>query len=619
MSAALLLGPLAALGFQEPTPPVWPPFPAFVWRQDSAGRGLEEGLAEEFGGTNVEGPADDPRLLEQGLAFYVGHGPGRDALHLDTDRESYRELWEEYWHERDGDRLVRVPCLHEDATRADLRGRLERTLAARGGAQGLGISLGDEVGLTPYGAPLDLCASSACRAAFSAFVEDSPTWSALLGVRDGAAPFPTTDETRLAWIDGDASHVSAWLARRDFHVATVEGVLQELAVQLRRARPELPVGLLGQSGRTAFGDVDLADVLPFLDFIEVYRLLDSRELVYSWRRDDQRCLLTLFRDPEAPYGATWIAWEHWLRGGDGVVLWSDRELTRHPEHRRHMAGAVAGIRRLRVAWPGWRPRPAGVGLIHASDSLALSWLRDALHDGPTWMRRFPSYQNEHGTREVALRAWLRLLEDLGILPGAVPLERVGPALVERFPVLVANHLILLDAPEVDRLRSYVAAGGQLWVHGPLGTHDRAGARREASLLETIDGGAGRVTVVSLEAARYLRERWGRRGELGYPTRARNALSELGLPVRAGAPEVALLGTDLPFLRAAVAQEDGSWLLAALPNAAAPSERAKLEDLELRLVAPAGWELQVVHPPGDGRNAPQRLPAGEPLLLRLVRD
>jgi len=619
LRAALLLAPLVALGSQESSPPVWPAFPAFVWRQDSAGRGLEQGLAREFGGTNVEGAAEDARLLEQELAFYVGHGPGRDALHLDTDRESYRELWDAYWRDRDGDRLVRVPCLHEEEVRADMGRRLERTLAARGGAQGLGVSLGDEVGLTPYGAPLDLCASSACRAAFADFVQASPTWSALLEVEDGRPPFPTTDETRLAWIDGDPRHVSAWLARRDFHVDTVEGLLEELARQLRRARPELPVGLLGQSGRTAFGDVDLADVLPFLDFIEVYRLLDSRELVNTWRRDDQRSLLTLFRDPEAEHGATWIAWEHWLRGGDGVVLWSDRELVRHPEHRRRMAEAVAGIRRLREAWSGWRPRPEGVGVIHSSDSLALSWLREALHDGPTWMRRFPSYQNRHGAREVALQGWLRLLEDLGVLPGAVPIERVGPELVGRFPVLIANHLVLLDPPEVARLRSYVAAGGQLWVHGPLGAYDRTGGRREAPLTETIDDGAGRVTTVTLDPGRYLRERWERRGELSYPSRARAALLELGLPVRPGAPEVALLGTDLPFLWAADRQADGGWLLASMPNAAASAERAALEELELAPVAPEGWELALLHPQVDGDSSTIRLAPGEALVVRLVRD
>ncbi|MFT7485780.1 MAG: hypothetical protein ACI9F9_001630 [Candidatus Paceibacteria bacterium] len=613
MFSTLLLMAAASLPQQS--------FPALVWRERFPGEALPDELVRDFGGVNVEGPDDAQWTLENNLSFYVGHAPGRDALHIDSEREWYATLWQDYWDSRDPAALVRVPCLSEASTQTALEQVLIRSIHARAGQHGLGLSLGDEVSLTPWGAPIDLCHSVACRENYGRFLRDTPLWSNLLPAKGQAIAYPDTDSTRLAWVRGDPQHVGAWLARRAFHHEVLRQTLSQLAAATRRESPGTAVGLFGQSGRTAFGDVGVEDVLPFLDFLEVYRLRDSRELFYTLRKPEQRSYLTLFRDPKALHGPAWIAWEHWLRGGNGVLLWSDRELLEQPPYHKRMARAVRDIRAVHKQLPDWAPRPGGVALLHAPDALALSWLRDALHDGPTWMRRFASYQTEHGTREVLLRAMLRLLEDLGTLPGALPLEQVDGKTALRFGQLVAPHLLIVSEEEEARLRAHLESGGRLLVLGDLGTHDRRGAALERDLFASLHGAHPKqVKRLDLDGKRYLAER--QSGKSNYATRMQAAVSEYvpSDPIPSWSIRPLQEGPGFPWLRVQqYEQSSESWLCVALPNAAAPEQRAALAPLRVQLQGIGEFEVEWIHPAGaaSAETPLQReLPAGDALVFRL---
>ncbi len=600
-----------------------PDFPAFVWRLQSPGQALAEKLVQAFGGVNVEGPHAAEWARAQGLDFYVGHGPGRNTLHIDTDRPWYTEVWQNYWDKRDANVLLRKPCLSEPATMQQLRTRLAKTLAARDGDHGLGVSLGDEVGLTPYGAPLDLCTSAACRAGFEVFLREHPTWSFLLPEEGSAVPYPDTDSTRLAWIDGDPQHVGAWLARRAYHHEVLAKVLGELATQVQQAKPPTAVGLFGQSGRSAFADVGVEQVFDQLDFMEVYRLLDSRELLYTRRRTSQRSYLTVFPEADAPHAPAQVAFEHWMRGGNGLVLWSDRELEQQAGYFERMSNVVGTLRTLRSQWPTWQPQPTDVAVLHSPDSLALSWLRDALRDGPTWMKRYPSYHNQHGTREVSLQGILRALEDCGVLPGALPIAEVNGQTGARFPLLVANQLILLEKHEEELLRSHLDAGHQLLVVGEFAVYDRRGNRPSRDLYEQLRKAyPDSVARMEWDGKRYLEERSvpGR----SYPESVRSQLNPR-LPEQAG-PRWSIRAVDGPSQNGGrswlqVRQHHRSeevWMCAALPNGTREEDRRALADqlVELQLESP--WTVTWIHPPQALTNpgGPFLLPAGEPAVFEL---
>ena len=252
----------------EPDP--WDGFPVFVWRQRHSGRPLPEELVAPFGGTNVERDDEAGWARERGVRFYVGHAPGRNALHLDGGADWVERI--DGWIEtRDEALLVRAPCLTDPDTRERLFANLERSLAARAGDHGLFLSLGDEIGLTPGGNPLDLCRSPTCEAAWRTYATEHG-WP---------ARSPTTDEVRVALGEDDFTRLGPWLARRRFHREVLAALVGELAARARRLAPGTPVGLLGISGATAFGGVPV-DPAP-VDVVEVYPLVEQRHRLATLR------------------------------------------------------------------------------------------------------------------------------------------------------------------------------------------------------------------------------------------------------------------------------------------------------------------------------------------------
>ncbi len=556
--------------------------PVVVWRQDFPAQtpGPVE-LFEPFGGANVERDDEADWVRERGYDFYVGHAPGRSELHV--------ERRDAAWAER-ADPLVREPCLTAPTTLERLFATLDGTLAARGGDHGLFVSLGDEVGLTPSGSPSDVCRSQTCEAAWRALVD---------------APAPTTDEM-LAARGADAVPLRRlWLARRDFHHEVVVDVLASLAQRARSCSPGARVGLLGLGGRTAFGGVDVADALSFCDVIEPYDVGGARELAFTLRGPEQEVWRTVFAHEEAPAAVALQAWEHWARGGDGFVVWSDRWLARRPDVRARLADAVSAMRAIENGSPARGPR--GVALVHDARSLALAWLRDAADDGSTWERRFASYQEWNGSFERALRGWTRLWQDAGFVPGMVSLETVDAGLVSRFRLLVLSHVAALSDADVARLRAFEAAGGKLVLDGPFGEYDERGAPRaapssDAALRPPFGGGA------------YLDERFAPSGEERRDV-ARRLAAAAGVE---RAPFDVRSTPPLPWcIEWSEPDAEGRVRCVAVPNLTTPDERARLASpLEIEVQAARGTRVEWLVP-ADANGRRTTLAPGDAAVFTLV--
>jgi len=590
-------------------------FPVFVWRQQHKGAELPAELIQPFGGTNVERAGAAEWVFEQQLDFYVGHAPGRDELHLRRTPE-YQSRFDEWYRTRDPKLLVRRPCLTEEATRAALFDQLELSLAAREGRHGIGISLGDEVSLTPWGDPLDLCRSKTCEAAWLA-------WCEAEGLEYRTAP--TTDELRLAVGDDDFSLLGAWLARRRFHQDVVLGLLRELAARARVLAPGVRVGLLGIGGQTAFGGVAIERALEFLDFVEPYPVDATRELARSYERPGQQTFATLFLNDEESggvAGATQRAWEHVLRGGDGLILWSDKLLAQLPKYRTRMSAVVRSIRHLRelapeLDSPEWGA-PSHIALLHSPDSVAFTWLMDALLDGPTWPNRLAGYQREHGSRERSLQAWLRLSEDLGLLPGVVSLRNLGAETQQRFQLLVSSHLGILDDDEVERLEAYLEAGGLLVVEGSFGRFDSTGVERGEDLFERLHSRHPKaVERASASIPEYTERRVNSDDQRADRDRKQilrlleSDPSQRLFRIRSQPP-----GT--PWLTEAIPLRAGNgWLCMAVPNATSPEERAALRSQRTYVEVPGSYRVEWLLPK-EGHSQKIQVAAGEPLCFRLVK-
>lgn len=476
-------------------------FRALLWRSEAS---VDE-LTRAVGGMCVlRGAVDLERQLErEQLDYFVFNAAGRDDLHLERERESWSGPWRAWLRDRDPARLRREPCLAAPATRERLASTLRETLASRDGPRGIGVSLGDEIGLTPGGAPHDVCQCGHCEREFAQWPgRAARPWLEVDGRALKLADI-STDETCRALANGATAALGPWLARREFHQDQVQRVVAELAAQCRREAPAVGVGLLGLSGRTAFAGVAVDRALEHLDFIECYGVGDARELAFTLRNGSQGAWSTVFRDARGPDATAWSAWEHWMRGGDGVVVWSDRELSAEPQLAARLTSALARIRELDVRLDDFRPRPQGVALVHSPRSLSAAWLREAVVDGASWPNRFPSWQEQHGLYETARNAWLALSADCGAQCGSVPTDRIDERLARRFAVLVASNWLVVDDDELARVERFLSAGGALVVSGEFAWVDSAGRKCEPGLRAALSRRhPGRVIDAERGAERY---------------------------------------------------------------------------------------------------------------------
>lgn len=591
------------------------PFEAYVWRQPGVPAEEAARVLEAIGGTLALGGESSATWAAAGLDVLLFNAPGRDSLHLERDRPGYRERWERWFDERDDELLVRVPCL----TDPELRARLASTLAAnleRGVEALAGISIGDEVGLTPHSAPEDVCLSPTCRRAWGLWLSAQPELSEADRERFADPADFSTDDTRLAFGDGDTAAFWPWLLRRRFHECVVRGLVLDLARRARGHAPDVGVGLLGLGTQSPFGTPRSELLLSELDFAEAYREVDARELLFTARTPRQRVLLTVFPEAGRPERAAWDVWEHALRGGDGLVVWSDAVLAGDAAVRERVAGAIAAVRTLPA---DFSPAPGGVAVLHDFDSLALAWLRDALLDGPTWPRRLATHQVATGTWETGLRGWLSLLEDLAFQPGALALDAVGEDTPARFGLLVASELAVLDPSDLERLGRHVGAGGHLWVSGSFGLLGSRGDARErdAAFEELRALAPERVRRIPEELGDYPLER-SRRSPRARAWRAHfgGLLAELGI---GRAPwRVAPADPDLPYLCTWSTDAAGVVTGAVLPNAMGVLGAGGLVDLALTIEPAGGGRVEWLHPePGPSAAGPPTLRAGDALVFRIV--
>jgi len=632
LAAGILLALLAAIGqapqagapvAEPPHARGWDDFPVFVWREEYAGKPLPEELAEPFGGVILMREEDSSWARERGLSYLVWNVAGRDALHLDAD-EAWNARVERWIETHDEKLLVREPCLNDPKTIEKLFATLDTTIARHGEHPGLGFVLGDEVGLTPNGDPFDLCRCPLCEAKWKQYAQEN-------GLPERA---PLTDEVRLSLLDDDFSTLGAWLARRQFDRSeTLHLVLRLRERALDRPDPgeqkrykkligdKLPVGLLGIGGTTAFGGMDMSWPMSFFDFIECYPALDARESLsgLKWRAAADpsfSTLATIFVADETPDGSAWRAWEHWLRGGQGLVLWSDAALEDRPEHLARLVDAVRDIRTLSCEH-GIRPRVAqnGGAIVFDSYSVCTSFLRDALLDGPTWPRRKAGYQAEHGTRERKVKSWLRWIEDCGILPTSIDLRFDLPSrrkyFADELGFLVLPEILVVSDEDVRNLEEFVAEGGTIFVDGQFGWVDLRGLPRKQDLFERLRSIAPeRVQRAPPELESYL--------EAGtdpdHPrtlTAAQKGLVELlaaQREKRQGRRSLRLspdLGPEAAMVPWLVAHPSDHLVM--LPNLPTPEERRALRPIQL--VAPKG--MTWVHPPTDACLRP-----GDAAVLRL---
>lgn len=602
--------------------PAWPSqggdFPALVWADEATDAALVEALADQFGGRVLRRGEAEP---ERG-AYLVFNAAGREDLHPPSDDARAQARHARWIESRDDRELVREPCWSQAQTRERLQATLARSLELRRGADPArlwGISLGDEVSLTVSGGPQDLCLCGACQSRWRAWrarlFEREPELAPLAGERleDHA-----TDRALSAWEARDARALAGWILRRRFHRDETCALLEELAEAGRCLAPERAFGLLGLAGETAFGNVPVERALAWADFVEPYRAQDAWELCFSMRGERQRALATVFVEQGPVDRAAWQAWRAALQGADGLVLWSSESLLQEVAASQRLASALEAIRAVRARLGPWRPEASGVALLHSFDAACANWLEDALLDGASWPRRSNAYHQRNGTRERSLAGWIALFEDLGLLPGALPIEEVEQADERGVRLLVASQVSVLGAEQERGLVRFLERGGHLLIQGPFAQFDRLGRRRADDLAELWAARfPAQVARTQRDPAEYAELRlYGLEVSRDWHALARRTAQAAGC--RAPPWRPAAWDERFPWLVAGRSESEHAWTVWALPNWRR-ERRASLEELALDLELEDGWRAEWIHPAPDARTTGGiHLAPGDAAVLRLER-
>lgn len=536
-------------------------FPAYVWCEHGAPP-LPETFRAAFGG--AEANRGRPPAGAQDWRLYVGQAAGRGELHLErADIAASHAAW---LAER-GDAL---PARPHDLGSRELAALLAQRVAAhvRAAPGADFVSLGDEVGATPWGDPVDFARAAA-----------GPGTDVALGGLAGP------DELLFA-------------SRREAERAELLALLDHLADAARAADPDVRLALLGSGPATPFATLVARDVAPRFDVLEPYDAGLAREAFGAVATPQHTLLRTV--TVESCAASAWQVFEHLARGGDGAVLWQRRELVERPDVADAIARAIATARHL-VGDLGARfPEPRGVAvLVHEPGDRAL-WLAAARRDRLGWPARLAGFEAREGPAFARRLAFTSALEEVGTSPGVLDVGALRePSSTTRFPLVVATGLDLARSDVAQALEAHLERDGHVLLDDDQGL--AVPRAYEPRLVRAPHG----VDHLALDRA---------------PTSARSLRRRAALRAMVdgvlGAPVVDVERVDGgPLFVARAALPDGGQLVLALAAADGADERARLTEWRVRCVPGAGAAGLHVHWLGyDDAADVLVVPAGWPALL-----
>ncbi|WP_145187944.1 hypothetical protein [Planctomycetes bacterium Pla163] len=519
--------------------------PTYVWCEPGYAGPIPEAWRAAFGGVSASRGRLPDAAAGGGWRAYVGHAAPRAALFL--ERSTVRADRDAWLRERTESSLPQRPAqLASPFLLAEIERVAEQRTRALPNADF--VALGDEVGVTPFGDPLEFA-------------------------RPGE--LPCTDEA-LGLLGGP--DVAGFLARRRADQAELLAALERAAQGVRRAAPSAAVGLLGNGPRTPFGGVGAADLVDRFEVLEPYPagLIRAGVLLERARPTAKRArvLRTVF-DESGP-ACRWQVWEHVLRGGDGLVLWWRPALAERPELVGALAEAVGAARAFRgrlgpTALASVAPR---IAVLTDFEGDAGLWLAVARGERLHWPARLAGFEAAHGPAFERRRAWVRAFEDAGLQCGALAVERLATASSPPVELAVASALELARPDVRAALVRHLDAGGHLLIDDE---NDAGEARALERQYPT------RVHRAPLGIDRVMLDRVAGRIAGPRSLRLEHGLRELAVLAGVPAPPARLVASDgRALLQNWFPCDDGGWVGIAVESADSPTERASLSAFTAQL-------------------------------------
>lgn len=485
---------------------------SFLWMKDAPRKNA--GLVDAFkkygiSGTNVSGMSESSWQGANKMPFYVGFVAPKADLQLPPD------IWKRLRSAAGQSApLERPSCLHTEETRTRVLRHVGKVVTKALPNRPVAFSLGDEISATLRGAPLDLCFSDEANKQFRDFARRRyGSWEAALlhwGVEeDPNSAFQTSGIRRREFIRSPVTwNFSPWSDRREFMEQTMADFLRELQEEVNRKAPGIPCGITGIGSPDVFGGLNPSRIIPSMSFVEPYDIGGSRELVRSFSRRGSLVVRTLFQNKRDWRFNQHELWDYFLRGDEGVIIWSAKEFF----VQRRATSPSAWARRLAPTLRSLQERPLSVylnatptqpriAILELQASNRLHWMLDSREDGPSWIKRLPSYEVENSTQNRIREAWQKLLEDLHFDYVHISPEQLNSSAMEEFDVLILPRCIAMSERVARGIRAF-AKKGTVIADCQLALFDATLKAHSAPLLDDLFGIGRDNRIVSLRGIEY---------------------------------------------------------------------------------------------------------------------
>jgi hypothetical protein len=425
--------------------------------------------------------------------------------------------------------LVRDYCLDDPQWQRLAQEQVRAIVRKNQPHEPLAYDLRDELSTTISANPFDYDFSPLALRAFRAWLKtqypDLPSlneaWETRFANWDEVKPF-TTDQIKSRMASGEpmpkgkpdwpalsrlkfdprSAHgsrtrwnLAPWADFRTNMDLSLARALDELRQTARALDPRTPVGIEGTQMPSAFGGYDLWRLAQVLDWVEPYDIGNAREIFGSFMPG--KPLLTTVGEQDADHASRRL-WHLLLEGDRGCIVWwsedcidwssADYPLTARARALapvlKEMTSPVAQIL-LRAE----RERDP-IYLHYSQPSIQVNWLLESTVDGPTWHRRFSSFEAAHNRLARVRNAWLKLFQDLGYSPRFISSEELAryDTNAPGSGILVLPQSLALSDREVAALQRFQSGQSPwqtLFADGSPGAFNEHGRLRASNPLTSL--------------------------------------------------------------------------------------------------------------------------------------
>jgi len=437
---------------------VAPDYHVIMWVGDSASKHTDkfpqfiERLREMNVNTGmVYGDGDPQRWVDAKFPYYVENIVNRGlCLKWNSKVRDWSGFVDGWKKTRDKSAFAREYCLDDPAWRKWACDQMRAAVRKHAPHRPLLYDIRDELSVTMSANPFDYDFSPITLGKFREWLKTqyrdlaalNRQWETTFASWDAVMPF-STDEvkarmagresgSRLSAATGSGRGTEApptltrwnlapWCDFRTYMDVSLAGALDEMRRAAHEVDPHALVGIEGTQMPHAFGGYDLCRLSRVLDWIEPYDIAGARVIFGSFM-------------PGKPFFSTIgesndnkarrRLWHLLLEGDAGCIVWwsedcidwKSADLALTPKGKalapvfKELTSPVARlfVRAQREFDP--------IAIHYSQPSIQVNWLLESVPDGPSWIRRFSSYEAQHNKLAKARVRCLQQLRAAGFSP-----------------------------------------------------------------------------------------------------------------------------------------------------------------------------------------------------------